>query len=906
MIQRYFANLPIRTQVLSGPLLFVLLISVVLSVVALAGWRMNAATLAVTRNYSTLQASASLLRSVVDMETGLRGYALTSDVAFLEPYVEARANLPDQFIAIRRLVRDSPDQLERLGTVQAILADWRRNVAERQIQIVQSGGDPSEFVQSGEGKRRLDAIRAEIAALEVEEEQELRARLREAGEARSFARRVVGAALVGALFAFLLAARAARQIIAPVQALALSAERIGAGDLDVQVPVRGNNELAKTAAAFNTMASALAEARSRMHAQNLELEAQAQAAERARSEMSAILDSVSDAIVLFSPAGSPIRLNHRFEELFGLRADEYVGAGPQEVRATLEKVFADATAYRAFIVENLKREQAQFSTVVTQHWPERRELALFSTPVRDAQGEELGRLYVYRDVTHEREVDRMKSEFVSHVSHELRTPLTSIKGYVELLLEGAVGELGAEQVEFLEIVRANADRLIALINELLDISRLEAGRVELHLAAVDLGSLVRNVAQILRPQIDAKGQNLTLDLAPDLPEVLADANRVTQIVLNLLSNAHKYTPAGGDLGISAQVEPGGSRVRVDVRDNGIGLSVEDQAQLFSKFFRAQNRATREAGGTGLGLTISRSLAEMHGGTLTASSAPGEGSTFSFTLPIVPLPADDARAATPAPDAMPAAGSCILVVEDEPDIARLLQRYLERGGYRVLVAPTGEEALRLATAERPQLITLDLLLPDVDGFTVLDWLKQEPLTAEIPVIFVTSLPLEGQNWLGAIDYLPKPINQSFLLERVHLILGQPGRGTVLVADDDADIRNLIAGLLRQAGYTVSEAADGVEALEQVERARPNLALLDVRMPRLDGVEVLTLLRADPETANMPVVMMTNTHGAMEANRSLVALLGGAALLSKPSTAEELAEAIARGLREASLMPSTTSS
>jgi signal transduction histidine kinase len=232
-------------------------------------------------------------------------------------------------------------------------------------------------------------------------------------------------------------------------------------------------------------------------------------------------------------------------------------------------------------------------------------------------------------VIREREIDRMKTEFVSMVSHELRTPLTSIKGFVDLLREGDAGDLSNEQMDFLTIVATNTDRLVALINDLLDISRIESGKVELTRTELDLRQSIQTAAATLRPLIEAKQQRLALDV-PDHLVVSADADRVTQILTNLLSNAHKYTPPDHDISIVA--EPVTDGVRVDVTDTGIGLSRAEQAKLFNRFYRSTNQATRDTEGTGLGLAITRSLVELHGGTISVRSAPGRGSTFSFTLP----------------------------------------------------------------------------------------------------------------------------------------------------------------------------------------------------------------------------------------------------------------------------------
>jgi len=521
---------------------------------------------------------------------------------------------------------------------------------------------------------------------------------------------------------------------------------------------------------------------------------------------------------------------------------------------------------------------------------------MFSTPVRSREGVYLGRLYVLRDVTREREVDRMKTEFVSMVSHELRTPLTSIKGYIDLVLEGEAGEVSGEQGEFLRIVKNNADRLVALVNDLLDVSRIEAGKIQLNRQPLDLISLIRNVSTSLRPALDGKVQHLALDLPPALPSTLGDPDRVTQILTNLLSNAHKYTPQGGRIRIAVRPEPG--QLRVDVEDTGVGLSPEEQQQVFTRFFRARNRATQQVGGTGLGLAITRSLVEMHGGEITLSSAPGNGSTFSFTLPTTEQAIEPAGP-TPAPPR----GGRILVVDDEPDIAQLIRRYLERAGYEVLVAHGGADALDVAQVERPDLITLDIVLPDMDGFTVLERLGSQPDTASIPVVLLSMLGDSGRGkLLGAIDYLTKPVRDSVLLHRVAAILSASRSRLVLVADDEAEVRVIIARHLRQAGYEVVEAADGAEAIEMAKRHLPGLALIDVKMPRMDGVAALRALRADEATRDIAVIVMTASAGVSGESQRAVEGLGGLFVQGKPLTPEELAASIAHCLRDEASPPS----
>jgi CheY-like chemotaxis protein len=332
---------------------------------------------------------------------------------------------------------------------------------------------------------------------------------------------------------------------------------------------------------------------------------------------------------------------------------------------------------------------------------------------------------------------------------------------------------------------------------------------------------------------------------------------VTQILINLLSNAHKYTPAGGEIAVTAALDGDGDTIRVAVRDTGIGLTAEEQAQLFTKFFRARNRTTEEVGGTGLGLAITRSLVEMHGGQMDVASAPGQGSTFGFTLPpaqampdaLDALDASTGHVVAPAAQGgegvagRPAETGCVLVVDDEPDIAALVRRYLERGGYRTLGAAGGDAALRLARAEQPDLITLDILMPETNGLTVLEWLKSDSATAGIPVVLLSILPDDGAGRrLGAADYVAKPVEEAALLERIGRVLAQLDRAgaagagraprRVLVADDDQHARAALAARLRGAGYDVVEAA-GREAVDLVRRERPDLALIDIPAPHVNG-------------------------------------------------------------------------
>jgi len=629
------------------------------------------------------------------------------------------------------------------------------------------------------------------------------------------------------------------------------------------------------------------------HARLLKLETESQARVRA------VMDATSEGILLIGRDRVMGYHNRRFLDLFGLKREQIDGQTLASLDGVIDRVFDEPDEFRRNFDEADEGPDEVTRFPIKQHYPEVRDLEVYSASVTDREDRDLGRLHAFRDVTKEREAERIKDEFVSLVSHELRTPLTSIKGYVDLLLDGDAGEVTEEQKEFLEIVKSNSDRLVMLVNDLLDVSRIEAGRINLRPQPVDLAGCIHEVATSLRPLMEQKGQSLRLELPEDLPQVMADRGRMVEIVTNLLSNAHKYTLQGGSVTVRARVF--GDEVQVEVSDTGVGMTSDERDKLFTKFYRAQNPATQDVSGTGLGLNIVKSLVDKQGGRIWVTSEPTKGSTFAFTIPTVgPSPLETtAIPAAPARAPVTKVGARILVVDDDPDHVGLFRHFLERGGYQVLVAHDARTALQMAQREGPDLITLDVNLPDTDGFTLLEWLKADPATTAIPVMMLSVVDDTGRGVLmGAVDYLHKSmIDERTLLSHVGSIVRSQEPQVVLVADDERDIRSMIAGHLRQAGHTVLEAADGEQAL-QIARGEqlPSLALLDLRMPRLDGLGVLRALRHDEATLSLPVVMMTENPRMSASDRSAIDQLGASVLLHKPCGAEELAELIGHGLKK----------
>lgn len=372
----------------------------------------------------------------------------------------------------------------------------------------------------------------------------------------------------------------------------------------------------------------LNQALSQLRASQAELAEQYHLSEQARGEMNAVFDATNEAMVVFAQDGRMLAANRRFAEIFGLELNQVVGRKFSDLIELVERVADDSESIIARLGHSARENNIVLREIVIQKFPVHRELELFSTPVRGRNGKYLGRLYSFRDVTAERELAQLKNEFVSLVSHELRTPLTSIKGYVDFMLDGEAGALTPEQREFLGTVKQNAQRLILLITDLLDVSRIEAGKIELERTLISLAPLVQNVEQTLRPQLNAKEQTLTVDVPNNLPPVWANGDRLTQIFINLISNAIQYTPAQGHIHIHA--EPRGDIMQIAIADEGIGMSEQEQAHLFERYYRVRRL---QGEGLGLGLAIARSLIELHGGEIQATSAPGRGSTFTFTIPL---------------------------------------------------------------------------------------------------------------------------------------------------------------------------------------------------------------------------------------------------------------------------------
>jgi CheY-like chemotaxis protein/anti-sigma regulatory factor (Ser/Thr protein kinase) len=442
------------------------------------------------------------------------------------------------------------------------------------------------------------------------------------------------------------------------------------------------------------------------------------------------------------------------------------------------------------------------------------------------------------------------------MSHELRTPLNAIIGYSEMLQEDAGDLDGAAQfVDDLRKINAAGKHLLELINAVLDLSKIEAGKMELYLETFDVSGLVNDIAAVIQPLAAKNANRLDVRCPATVGGMHADLTKVRQALFNLLSNACKFTEQGTvTLTVAREPADGQNWMVFGVSDTGIGMTPEQLARLFEAFTQADAATTRRYGGTGLGLALSRRLCRMMGGDVTAESESGRGSTFTIRLPALVREAAPEATTPPEPSERTFAGvGTVLVIDDEAAVRDLMQRFLSKEGFRVVTAAGGEEGLRRARELSPDAITLDVMMPGMDGWAVLSALKSDPGTVDIPVVMLTIVDDKNLGYaLGAADYLTKPIDR----ERLATVLDKYRRDLpVLVVDDDAELRALLRRMLEPAGYRVVEAENGRAALERLRDISPSVVLLDLMMPEMDGFEFVSEFRRHEPWRAIPIVVIT---------------------------------------------------
>ncbi len=584
-----------------------------------------------------------------------------------------------------------------------------------------------------------------------------------------------------------------------------------------------------------------------------------------------MVESVTDyAIVMLDPEGRVVSWNAGAERIKGYSAEEIVGQHfsrfyPREdIQSGKPQRDVDVVAAKG-----------QFGD---EGWRVRKDGSAFwanvvFTAIRDQGGNLRGFAMLTRDLTEPMKIEatltkakdaadaanQAKSAFLATMSHELRTPMNAILGYSEILMEDAQEKGQEEFIPDLQKIHASGNHLLSLINNILDLSKIEAGKMDLFLESFGISRVIEDVVSTIKPLVEKNANTLQVHCAADLGTMHADLTKVRQSLFNLLSNACKFTENGTiTLEASRELIGGVDWIKFSVSDTGIGMAPDQMEKLFQPFVQGDASTSRKFGGTGLGMTITHRFCQMMGGEISAKSEPGGGTTFTIRLPAqvkAQPPAAAPLSEPPEPKASEGL-STVLVIEDDPATRDLLKRFLSKDGFRVQTVSEGEEGLRLARELQPDVITLDVMMPGLDGWAVLTELKADPALADIPVVMLTFVDNKNLGYaLGASDYLTKPIQRKRLLAVLEKYRRHPQPGPVLVVEDDPDTREILRRLLEKEGCQVIAAENGRVALERLAESQPMLILLDLMMPEMDGFQFIDRVRQHENWRTIPIVVVT---------------------------------------------------
>ena len=593
-------------------------------------------------------------------------------------------------------------------------------------------------------------------------------------------------------------------------------------------------------------------------------------ADEARARLAAIVEFSDDAIIGKSLNGTVLSWNKGAERVFGYLASEIVGQPVTRIIPT------DRLDEEREILERLKRGEhiAHYETVRQHKTGRSIHVAMTVSPIKDTSGAIIGASKIVRDITEKKaleeqlhrkkeeleeqyqrvqEANRLKSEFLANMSHELRTPLNSIIGFTQLIHDGKAGPTSADQHEYLGDILTSSRHLLQLINDVLDLAKVESGKMEFHHEPVELTTIFTEVRDILRSLSGAKRIPIEIAVTPDVAQVTADSSKLKQVLYNYLSNALKFTPEEGRVTLRA-VPEGSDSFRIEVEDTGIGIRDEDRGRLFVEFQQLDASTAKKYQGTGLGLALTKRIVEAQAGRVGVTSRVGAGSTFYAVLPR----RFNNRRLDSDPDAVVAGGGpLVLSIEDDADDRKWLSSTLARAGYRVDVAATGTEALTKSRRHRYDAIILDPLLPDISGHELLLAIRATSHNRSTPVIVVTVLRDKAVAIGSQVqDILHKPLERRQLLRSLRDAgLTPDGSHTVLVVDDDPLSLNLADRALRLFGYRPVCASNAAQGLRAVTEVRPSAILLDLLMPDIDGWEFLRRLRSLPDGRRIPVIVWT---------------------------------------------------
>jgi len=662
--------------------------------------------------------------------------------------------------------------------------------------------------------------------------------------------------IVGAIMTWLVL----RSILVPLGRVDKAMAQLTEGREDVELPPEGRDEFGRLATTLRLLRDGQAERRM--------LET---AAEHQRNTVRTAIETIPDGFALFDADDKLVLVNQRYLEIFPETVDLMIpGTSFEDImRAQAERgrTEIDRAEREAWLKEALRRQRDPHGTMERQF--------ANGTWIRVAKRKtpEGGTVAVYTDITDLKRrhteleearrgaevASQEKSRFLASMSHELRTPLNAIIGYSEMLIEDASDWDKPGFVADLGKIMGSGRHLLALINDVLDLSKIEAGKMELYIEPVSLKQLLVDVESTVAPLITKKGNRLTVTASVEPDEIETDKTKLRQNLFNLLSNAAKFTE-NDEIRLSVKRyhdDERGDLVEFAVSDNGIGMTKEQQAKLFQAFVQVDASTTRNYGGTGLGLAITQHFIKMMDGTIEVESEIGKGSTFRFTIPAspaVPLVQETPKQME-VPDGVPMRGT-VLIIDDEARARKAISEAVRSAGFGVVEAASGEEGMAKMRKSRPDAIILDVIMPGQDGWSVLREIKSDKALRDIPVILATVVADREMGLaFGAADHLIKPIDPQQLIATLNAVAGA-GRHDVLIVDDDPATRELFRRVLVREGWRVREATDGQRGLVELEAGRPTVMVLDLMMPNMDGFALLRAIQDRPDLVDIPVVVVTS--------------------------------------------------
>jgi adenylate cyclase len=694
------------------------------------------------------------------------------------------------------------------------------------------------------------------------------------------------AGAIALLAGLALTALIVRSITRPLRTLEHCMADITSGQLETVLPPAGRDEIGTMTRALAMLRNSLVE-RDRLEEQRHRARAETR---RAQARLSEAIETISEGFALYDAQDRLIVCNSRYRGMYGdIGVDIVPGTRYVAIlrAAASAGIIAADEGTEAWLAARLERRRHPYSDYERQHaggrWMKISERATADGGIvgvftditelkkREMQlGELVDRLADARDQAMQATV--AKSRFLANMSHELRTPLNTIIGVTQMLQEDAEDAGHENGIEPLRQIARAGNHLLHLINDILDLSKIEAGKLELHYEDVNIAIMVGDLIGAAQPLANKNGNRLTLQCPKDIGVIYADVTRLRQIILNLLSNACKFTEKGTiSLTVKRDYADGKEWIRFHVCDTGIGMTREQLGRLFQEFMQADSSTTRRYGGTGLGLAISDRLCTLMGGTISAESEPNVGTSFMVSLPAATEARTeengDAASREASSAATPRFKNRVLVVDDDSTMRDMMRRYLAREGFDVVTAKDGAEGLALAKELRPSVVTLDVFMPGMDGWSVLKALKADPILSEIPIVMVTMLDEQRKGFaLGASDYLTKPVDRAQIASVLGRFKSSESAPRALIIEDDRTTREMMRRLLVSEGWQASAVENGRAALDELRASRPELILLDLMMPEMDGFEFLSHLRETGEFAAIPVIIVTAAELTSEERRT----------------------------------------